>query len=70
MERSHEKYNKSLGCFCNSVIHITDPEFRAEDIKNTWWNLIHMELGTNDEQADWLEDAGWIYTSITISVLY
>ena len=46
---------KLLGSICNLVSLITDPEFRAEDIKNTRWNLTYRELGTDDKQEDWLD---------------
>jgi Plavaka transposase len=62
---------KSLGSFNDLVSLITDPEFKAEDIKTANWSLIHSELGTDDDEADWLdEDAGWTHTSVTVSVPY
>ena len=62
---------KSLGSFHNLVKLITDPEFKVEDIRTTNWNSIHSQLGTDDDEADWLdEDAGWTRTPVTISVPY
>lgn len=62
---------KSLGSFNDLISIITDPEFKAEDIKTANWSLIHSELGTDDGEADWLdEDAGWTHTSVTLSVPY
>lgn len=62
---------KSLGSFHDLVALVTDPEFRTEDIKIANWSFIHSELGTDDDQADWLdEDAGWTHISVTISVPY
>ena len=62
---------KSLGGFHKLVALITHPDFSTDDIKSTKWSLIHSELGTEDDEADWLdEDAGWTHTSVTISVPY
>jgi hypothetical protein len=54
---------------------VGDPEFRADDVRDTQWNKIDAKLARNDfDQEDatdeeWMdEDAGWKRTPVRISV--
>jgi hypothetical protein len=70
--KSHENFQKLLKV-------ITDPEFRASDVKDMKWSRVNQRLGINDfdearnsdgeENEEWLDDdAGWKKTPIYISV--
>jgi hypothetical protein len=62
---------KSQGNFRELTDILCDPDFRVEDIRDVNWNLINKKLGTDDKDAEWLdEDAGWTRTPVTISVPY
>lgn len=61
---------KSQASFREFVDIIGDPEYHPADIRNVQWDHINRELSMDDE-GEWLdEDAGWIRTSVTISVPY
>ena len=69
---------KSLKEFRSLLDIIGSPEFRPEDIHNTKWHAIDTQLGMNDfdgahspgtdNEFEWLDDAGWRKSPITISV--
>ena len=62
---------KSQGSFRKLTDILCDPDFRLEDIRDVNWDLVNKELGTDDDDAEWLDgDAGWTRTPITISVPY
>lgn len=70
---------KSLEDFRSLLDIIGRPEFRPESVNGTKWHAINRQLGTNEfdeehsagadgESEEWLDDAGWRKSSITISV--
>lgn len=62
---------KSLEDFRSLLDIIGRPEFCPEDVHGTKWHAIDAKLGLNDfddESDEWLDDAGWRKSSITISV--
>jgi hypothetical protein len=62
---------KSHVSFQSLMDIISGPEFRTADIRGINWDRINKELGTEDDEAEWLdEDAGWTRTPVTISVPY
>jgi hypothetical protein len=62
---------KSQGSFRQLTDILGDPDFRLEDIRDVNWDVINKELGTDDGDAEWLdEDAGWARTPVTVSVPY
>ena len=61
---------KSQSSFRDLVEIISDPDFSSTDIRDVKWDAVNRILASND-QDEWLdEDAGWMKTSITISVPY
>jgi hypothetical protein len=62
---------KSRRSFRNLTDIISNPEFLMTDIRNVNWNQIDQELGTENDDMEWLdEDAGWTHTPVTLSVPY
>ena len=66
---------KSKDSFRRLLDIIGSPSFRPDDIRNTKWTSIDHLLGTlmtDDDlpqSTEWLDnDAGWIRTTVTISV--
>jgi hypothetical protein len=60
---------KSQSSFHRLMDIIGDPQFQPADVQNVNWDQINRELGTDDDDKEWLnEDAGWTRTSVTISV--
>ena len=62
---------KSRASFHSLMEIIGDPEFHSTDVRGVNWDQINNELGTENDEAEWLDDdAGWTRTSVTISVPY
>jgi hypothetical protein len=60
---------KSQYSFHKLMDIIGDPQFQPADVQNINWDQINKELGTDDDDKEWLEeDAGWTRTPVTISV--
>jgi hypothetical protein len=60
---------KSQSSFHKLMDIIGDPQFQPADVQNINWDKINRELGTDDDDKEWLnEDAGWTRTPVTISV--
>jgi hypothetical protein len=61
---------KSLQSFRELMKIIGDSEFRIEDVRDVNWDQVHNLLVT-DEEEEWVdEDAGWVRSSVIISVPY
>jgi hypothetical protein len=66
-----EGAQKSLEDFNALLQVLKDPDFSAEDIKDTQWRFLHKELGDPDGNgAPWLSDvdAGWKEESISLKI--
>lgn len=63
-------HQKSKSDFKHLLGIITDPAFRADDVRNTRWDQIDQQLGDSEADTDWIDepDAGWMKTPITIQV--
>jgi hypothetical protein len=62
---------KSRASFHSLMEIIGNPKFQSTDIRGINWDRINEELGTGDDEAEWLDDdAGWSSTPVTISVPY
>jgi Plavaka transposase len=62
---------KSQSSFNKLMDIIGDPQFQPADVQNVNWAQINKELGTDDDDKEWLDDdAGWTRTPVTISVPY
>jgi hypothetical protein len=63
--------HKSRASFRDLTDIISNPEFLTSDIRDINWDRINDELGTDDDDMEWLdEDAGWTCTPVTLSVPY
>lgn len=50
---------------------ISNQEFQTKDIQGINWDQVNEELGTEDDNTEWLDDnAGWMCTPVTILVPY
>ena len=48
---------------------VGDHSFQASDVRDTKWDQINRKLGSDNPNEEWLDhDAGWINSSVTISV--
>lgn len=62
---------KSRASFQSLMEIIGDPEFHSTDIRGIKWDRVNKELGSENDEAEWLyDDAGWTRTPVTISVPY
>lgn len=64
---------KSQHSFNNLINIIGDPEFNANDIRNTKWSKINSALAIGEQsteaEEEWEEEeAGWVKTPVTIGV--
>ena len=68
---------KSMEDFRSLLSIIGSPDFYSEEVRDTKWHSINVRLGANgfeddssinDESDEWLDDAGWRKSAITISV--
>jgi hypothetical protein len=58
---------KSQSSFKRLVDIIGDPDFNPADVRHVRWDKINSSLGS-DSAEDWVDDAGWTNTPVTITV--
>jgi hypothetical protein len=64
---------KSLKDFKALIQVLTSPGFSLDDIRKTKWTRVFQDLGKNKEEinpkySNWVDDAGWKTTDITLEV--
>jgi hypothetical protein len=62
-----EGARKSQNSFKQLVNIVTDPDFSPADVRKAHWDKINQSLGSDDTD-EWVDDAGWTNSPITITV--
>ncbi|KAH6912486.1 hypothetical protein BKA70DRAFT_1098104, partial [Coprinopsis sp. MPI-PUGE-AT-0042] len=66
--KGNEKSLGELDGLVNGVFK--NPDFILNDIIDVDWKKIRSALGSQDDENDWFDDAGWVTTPISIPVAF